>query len=281
MQSGVARLFWAVVLIGVLAIDAGVSHAQRIWAGGYGQFTPPKFPTQSTFKGSFNFCRVMFASNRREKRGWNTDYPGAEINFSIRLAELTKTSVSMHGSGEDDEPDYVVVRLTDDALFQCPFVMMEDAGTAHLSDLEARRLREYLQKGGFLLVADYWGTRAKEQWDEEIRHVLPPAQYPIVDVPMDHVIWRMFFEVKQVPQMASIQYWRRSGGGTSEHGADSRQVDVRGISDEHGRLMVLMLHNTDIPDGWEREGEDHEYFFRFSPDAYAVGIDILMYAMTH
>src|SRR5881409_1236627 len=113
MQSGVARLFWAAILIGVLAIDVGVSHAQRIWAGGYGQYTPPKFPTQTTFKGSFNFCRVMFASNRREKRGWNTDYPGAEINFSIRLAELTKTRVSM--DDETGEPDFVVVRLTDAA----------------------------------------------------------------------------------------------------------------------------------------------------------------------
>ena len=94
-------------------------------------------------------------------------------------------------------------------------------------------------------------------------------------------MWHTQFEVPRVPQMASIQFWRRSGGGTSEHGSDSATVDVRGIADEHGRLMVLMLHNTDIPDGWEREAADPEYFYRFSPDAYAVGIDILLYVMTH
>lgn len=286
VHSSRLRVFRAAAMVvGVLGIGVGLSHAQQIWNGGYGGYTPPKFPTNTTFKGGFNFCRAMFESDHREKRGWDTDYPGAEINFSVRLAELTKTYVSMDfdGSegGEAGEPDYAVVRLTDPALFRCPFVMMEDAGSARLNPLEGAKLREYLLKGGFLLVADYWGTRARLQWDEEIGRVLSPTEYPIVDIPMDHPMWRMLFDVKEVPQMASIQFWRRSGGGISERGADSERVDVRGISDAHGRLMVVMLHNTDIPDGWEREGADHEYFFRFSPDAYAVGIDVLMYAMTH
>jgi hypothetical protein len=56
---------------------------------------------------------------------------------------------------------------------------------------------------------------------------------------------------------------------------------VRGISDDHGRLMVLMTHNTDISDAWEREGEDPQYFYNFSPNGYAVGINILLYSMTH
>jgi hypothetical protein len=283
MQSSIWRLFWGIgILIGALGVGVGVGHAQQIWRGGYGGFTPPKFATPKTFTGGFNFCRVMFTSDRREKRGWDTDYPGAEINFSVRLSELTKTKVSIDSqAGEGGDPDYVVVRLTDEALFQCPFVMMEDAGGARLSEIEATRLREYLLKGGFLLVADYWGSLAKQQWDEEIGRVLSPAQYPIVDIPMNHPIWRTFFELKAIPQMASIQFWRRSGGGISERGSDSARVDVRGIADTHGRLMVLMLHNTDIPDGWEREGEDPEYFYRFSPDAYAVGIDLMLYAMTH
>ena len=267
-----------VSLIGALAAVVDVGHAQQIFRGYYGS-TPPRFPTQTTFKGAFNFCRGMFASNRREKRGWDTDYPGADINFSIRLSELTKTRVSMDAASGD--PDHVVVRLTDDELFQCPFVLFEDAGTAALTEPEVERLRQYLQKGGFLLVADYWGDRAQQQWDGEIGRVLPGARSPIADIPMDHPIWRTQFQVHRVAQMASIQFWRRSGGGMSERGAGSATVHVRGISDEHGRLMVVMLHNTDIPDGWEREGEDHEYFFRFSPDAYAVGIDVLLYAATH
>lgn len=276
------HLAWAMAgAIGILSAGVAVSYAQ-IWRGGYGGFTPTKFPTRTSFTGGFNFCRAMFMSDHREKRGWDTDYPGADINFSIRLAELTKAHVRMDPrSGEAGDPEYVVVRLTDDALFQCPFVLMEDAGSARFSEQEVRRLREYLLKGGFVLVADYWGTRAQQQWDGEIARVLSPAEYPIVDIPANHAIWHTLFDVKRVPQMPSIQYWRRSGGDISERGYDSQTVDVRGITDARGRLMVVMLHNTDIPDGWEREGEDPEYFFHFSPDAYSVGINIVIYAMTH
>jgi len=278
MQPGVKRLLRATAgVVVLLTVGVEIGHAQ-IWRGGYGR-TPPKFPTSTTFKGGFNFCRVLFSSNRREKRGWDTDYPGADINFSIRLSELTKTRVPLEHAGGD--PDHVVVRITDDALFQCPFVLMEDAGTAWFSDEEVTQLRTYLQKGGFILVADYWGTLAKEQWDEQIQRVLPPGQYPIVDIPMEHPIWHTLFDLKSVPQMPSIQSWRRSGGRLSERGFDSQNVDVRGIPDEHGRLMVVMLHNTDIPDGWEREAEDPEYFYLFSPDAYTVGVDVMMYTMTH
>ena len=78
----------AALTAGLVALAAGTGFAQRIWFGGYG-YTPPRFPSAQTFKGGFNFCRVMFTSDRREKRGWSTDYPGADLNFSTRLAELT------------------------------------------------------------------------------------------------------------------------------------------------------------------------------------------------
>jgi hypothetical protein len=276
------RSIWT--LTGILALAAaGISvHAQRIWSGYYGR-TPPKFPTASTFDGSFHFCRAMFTSNRREKQGWATDYPGADLNFSVRLAELTKVRVAMTRDGEEDVPDAVVVRLTDDALFKCPFVLMEDAGTAEFSDDEVKRLRQYLLKGGFLFVSDYHGTWSRAQFDAEIGRVLPPGDFPIVDLsPPNHAMWRTMFQVVRLPQLASINTWRRTGGGTIERWNDeAAPPEARGIADGHDRLMVLMIHNTDVPDAWEREGEDADYFFRFSPDAYAVGIDVMLYAMTH
>lgn len=274
------------ILVGILgAIGAGVTiaHAQQIWAGGFGGRTPPRFPTATSFDGSFNFCRVMFRSDRREKQGWATDYPGADINFSVRLAELTKVRVKMANRGTEDEvPDAVVVRLTDDSLFQCPFIFMEDAGTARFSDAEVDRLRDYLMKGGFLLVSDYHGSWAREQFDSEIGRALPRARYPIVDLsPPDHALWRTMFPVAKLPQMASINTWRRTDDVLERWNEDGSPPSARGIADEQGRLMVVMIHNTDMPDAWEREGEDSEYFFRFSPEAYAVGINILLYAMTH
>src|SRR3954471_2956743 len=123
----------ALAAVGLLAISVTATYAQRIFAGYYGT-TPPRFPSDHSFQGSFTFCRLMFASNRREKRGWDTDYPGADINFSIRLAELTKTRVTKQAS--DGDPEYVVVRATDPALFQCPFVLLEDAGTIDLTAVE-------------------------------------------------------------------------------------------------------------------------------------------------
>ena len=270
------RTVVAVAVLAVLALGAGAGYAQRIFAGFYGT-SPPRFPNANSFQGAFTFCRGMFASNRREKRGWDTDYPGADINFSIRLAELTRTRVTKQVTGTD--PEYVTVRLTDPDLFQCPFLLFEDAGTIFLSEQEVSSFREYLLKGGFVFVSDYWGPQAREQFDREIGRVLPRAEYPIVDVPLDHPLWHTQFEVKEVPQMPSIQAWRRTGGAT-DRGVDD-PVDARAIADSHGRIMVMMMHNTDIPDGWEREGEDPQYFYRFSPDAYSVGINVLIYAATH
>ena len=285
MTAGGKRLVWTILgIIGVIGAGITAAYAQQIWAGGYGR-TPPRFATAASFGGGFNFCRVMFQSDHREKQGWSTDYPGADINFSIRLAELTKVQIKLRadsdGEGED-LPDTVVVRLTDDALYQCPFIFMEDAGTARFNPLEVEKLRDYLLKGGFLLVSDYHGSWAKEQFDEEIRRALPAGQFPIVDLtPPDHAMWRTLFPVSELPQMASINTWRRGGGTIERWNEDGAPPTARGIADNQGRIMVVMVHNTDLPDPWEREGEDKDYFFRFSPEAYAVGIDILLYGMTH
>jgi hypothetical protein len=271
-------------LAAVLGLGIAAVQAQQIWAGGYGGRTPARFPTAKTFAGGFNFCRVMFTSDHRQKQGWRTDYPGADINFSIRLAELTKVNVTMQDdSSEVPEPDAVVVQLTDDALFNCPFIFMEDAGTLRFNKAEVARLQDYLLKGGFLLVSDYHGSWGREQFDEEIARVLPPSRYPTIDLtpPHNHAIWHSMFTVTQLPQMASINTWRRTGDVIERWNEDGAPPTARGIADDEGRLMVLMIHNTDLPDPWEREGEDKDYFYRFSPDAYAVGIDILLYAMTH
>jgi hypothetical protein len=275
------RLPWTLVgMLGLIAV--GTAAAAQIWAGGYGR-TPPRFPTATTFQGGFNFCRAMFQSDRREKQGWGTDYPGADINFSIRVSELTKINVTMRDDTEVPEPEAVVVRLTDEALFQCPFLFMEDAGTARFSDAEIDRLQEYLLKGGFLLVSDYHGSWGRQQFDEQIARALPPARFPTIELtpPSDHALWRTMFPVKQLQQNASIQTWRRSGDTIERWNVEGAPPTARAIADDQGRIMVVMVHNTDLPDPWEREGEDKDYFYQFSPDAYAAGINILLYAMSH
>ena len=114
----------------------------------------------------------------------------------------------------------------------------------------------------------------------QISRVLPAQDYPIVDLPLGHPIFRMQFDVAEFPQIPSIQSWR-GGVETSERGQDSAEPHARAISDRNGHIMVLMTHNTDISDAWEREGEDPRYFFQFSPKGYAVGINAVLYALTH
>lgn len=240
----------------------------------------PRFAAPGDFDGGFNFCRVMYTRARGEAggQGWWTDYPDADHHLSIRLSQMTTTHVGMDARGE---PRHVVVPLTDPALFRCAFTMIEDAGTAAFTDEEAAALRAYLLKGGFLWVDDFWGDRAWEAWTGELSRVLPRAEYPIVDVPIDHPIFRGLYHVERLPQIPSIQFWSTYGGATSERGAESAEPHARAILDRHGRVMVFMTHNTDIADAWEREGENDEFFYLFSIDGYGVGINVVLYAMTH
>ncbi len=270
------RLLRLAAIATLVFVCAGAAFAQFRRGGRSG---PIRTPTPDTFEGSFNFCRIMFLSSRDGDGGnWSVDYPRADVNLSIRLAELTRTRVSVQPDGE---PDHVVLSLTDPELFNCPIIMMTEVGSAYIGEEEALRLREYLQKGGFLWADDFWGSYAWEHWTQEFSKVLPPHEYPIVDLPLDHPLFRAQFEIKQIPQIPSINHWMGSGGGTSERGYDSAEPHARGISDRNGRLIVLITHNTDIGDSWEREADDPTYFYRFSVDGYAFGINVFLYALTH
>ena len=241
--------------------------------GGRQRFAYPPAATDDSFDGAFHFCRLAYRG-----RAWSTDYPDADYNFSTRLSELTKTVVGRTPSGEVRP---LIVRPTDDALFQCPFVMLWQAESLFLNEEDAVRLREYLLKGGFIWSDDSWGTFAWDNFEGEMAKVLPEPQYRFVDLPPTHPMYRTFFELPKVPQIPAINYWLGTGGDTSERGADSAEVHVRGIVDARGRVMVLSTHNTDIADGWEREGVDARYFRQFSVDSYAVGINVMLYTMTH
>src|SRR4051812_22441948 len=237
-----------------------------------------RVPPKQFNDGGFTVCKWMFRSDRSEPGGigWSTDYPYGEINLLTRLSQLTKTRVSRSSQGD---VNYWVVRLTDDQLFECPILIGSDVGTAVLTDAEARRLREYLLKGGFLWVDDFWGTAAWEQWAGQIMRVLP--EYRIVDVAPTDAIRQAQFTIKEVKQVPSIFSWGGPGSDPRERGTDSPHADFRAIADARGRIMVAMTHNTDIGDSMEREGEDPQYFAEFSPDGYAVATNIVLYALTH
>ena len=229
--------------------------------------------------GRFHFCRVAFASDVRGDGGnWSVDFPRADINLSVRLAELTRTDVSRQPNGD---PNFLIVRLTDDVMFQCPFIMMTEVGSAAISLAEAERLRLYLLKGGFLWADDFWGSYAWDWWVAQFSRVLPPADFPIVDLPSTHPLFSAQFQITGVPQIANIGHWAQTGGGTSERYEDSAEAHARAVLDRHGNVMVLMTHNTDLGDSFEREADDPQYFIEMSVPGYAFGVNTLVYALTH
>ena len=268
------------LLVAALGV-AAAGYAQRF--GGRGRRGGGSYgirrPDKDSFTGDFTFCRLAFRqAYDGDGAGWGVDYPRADQNLSIRLSELTKSKVDFD---KNDDPNYYVIQATDEELFNCPFVMMTEPGGAFFDDNEARALRAYMLKGGFLWADDFWGEYAWEHWVREVRKIFPEAgQYPIIDVPMNHAMFHTLFDVTEFPQIPGIGVW--SGWHTtSERGAESATPHARAILDAKGRIMFFMSHNTDFGDGYEREGDDPSYFYKFSVPGYAVGIDIVLYAMTH
>jgi hypothetical protein len=210
---------------------------------------------------------------------WATDHPVGAKNLTFRLNQLT-TIEANQGT--------LLLRLTDPRLLKYPFIFMSDPGWQKLDRAEQRALKEFLDRGGFLWVDDFWGQAEWDNFESNMRLVAPDWKW--FDIPATHPILSMVYPLKKCPQVTAIQFYRRAGvsydpawihkqpNGGAE---DMSQVHFRGLADESGRLVAVATHNTDIADGWEREGEDEEFFQRFSIDAYALAINILTYAMTH
>jgi len=268
----------AVVALLVVAALASSADAQFQRGGRFARgFYNIKNPN---YDGAFMFCRIQFRNAPDgDGAGWMVDWPRADENLSFRFSELTRTSVSRTPSGEYN---HVVIPLTDaDRLSHCPFIMMTEPGGTYFDLAEADSLKKYLQKGGFLWADDFWSDYAFEHWMNELRKALPSGEYPLSDVPLDHPLFHVLYDVKQIPQIPSIDFWYRTGGRTSERGPLSATPHVRAVSDRDGRILVLMTHNTDFGDAFEREGDSREYFEAFAGAGYAFGVNALLYSLTH
>lgn len=245
--------------------------------GGYGRYADLPAGIQGDNTG-FTFCRLAFRSNRREEggQGWTTDYPNADRNLMFRTEELTTVQMAKHANGEWA---HSIVTATHKDLYRCPFLFAEDVGTMSLGDDEVAALKRFFDKGGTMWVDDFWGSRAWDQWERQIARVLPGRQW--VELSADDPLFKTLYHVRRIPQISSINFWRRSGGRTSERGPDSAEPHIRALYDDQGRIQVLASFDTDIADGWEREGEDEEYFYLFSPDSYAIATNVIVWMLTH
>ena len=232
----------------------------------------PTWEVDPAFKEDvFTFVRIKYNSQRNWSR-WATDFPDSDLNFSYRLQQLTSLKVDPNGR---------IIELTDPELFRYPFVYMIEPGDLEFDPEEVKSLRRYLLNGGFLMVDDVWGEAEWSNFYYEIKKVFPDRE-PI-ELPLDHPLFHCVYDLKEKPQIPSIgqALMGRSQGITWER-PDAKEVHYKGIFDDKGRLMVIICHNTDLGDGWEREGEDPWDFTEFSEKkAYPLGINIVFYAMTH
>jgi len=223
----------------------------------------------------FTFVRIQWSQygddghrgwGRRSK--WQTDYPDADLNLSYRLQQLTSIKTDPNGK---------ILQLTDEELFKYPFIYIIEPGNMRLSQAEVVALRNYLERGGFLMVDDFWGEDEWANFANEMKRVFPKRL--IEDIPLEHEIFNIVYKLKKKPQIPSVHAYQR---GNRTERWDAKEPHYRCIKDDSGRLMTVICHNTDLGDGWEQEGADSGYFEEYSePYAYPLGINIVTYAMTH
>jgi hypothetical protein len=223
----------------------------------------------------FTFCRLRYERTRRQRKtGWWDDYPASDFNFLSRFEELTKVSISRWANGD---PGFAQVTLQDRDLFHCPFLKMQGAANYDFTSEEVDTLRQYFLKGGFLWEDDNWTDDDWEYIRANLVRILP--EYPIVEITPGHPLLSVLYHVSAIPQIPSIESWRRSGGRANEFGAGPPHLYA--IFGENNRLMVLVSINCDTSDSWEREGDNPEYFQQFSPMGYALGVNVAVWMMSH
>lgn len=221
----------------------------------------------------WTFARIQWDSvTGRRSQTWETDYPDSDLNFSYRLQHLTSMVVN---------PEGIVIRLTDERLHSFPFIWMSGVGGLGLSDTEVTALRDYLNAGGFLWVDDFWGEQEWNTFYDVIKRVFPNREP--VDLPLEHPIFTYLYRLQSKPQIPNVSHaLRYRDSGITWERPDAKEPHYRAILDDNDRIMVMINHNTDMGDGWEEETTNPYYFTEFSEkSAYPLGINILLYVMTH
>ncbi len=221
----------------------------------------------------FYFSRTIYTDygrgfRRRRGRGsWATDYPRADqifLSFIDRLLPNLDAYEREH-----------TIRLDDPEVRSFPYLYMLEVGRMGLTEPEIVGLRGYLLAGGFLVIDDFWGSREWANFEYQMQLVLPG--YEIVDLPLDHPIFTTFYEIDEIMQIPNVRQGVR-GGPTHER--DGYIPMVKGIHDELGRLMVVINWNTDLGDAWEW-ADDPYYPIKYSTYAYEMGVNMIVYAMSH
>jgi Domain of unknown function (DUF4159) len=202
-----------------------------------------------------------------QSSGWGMDYPGADCKFLGGIHRLTNLRVTANPN---------VIGIMDPSLFRFPYAYMVEPGGLDLTEPEVKTLREYLMRGGFLHADDFWGGDELSNFAEQMQKVLP--EYRLEVLPLNHPVFHTFFEIGEVMQIPG----QRAGcnGGPTYERNDDREPRILGISDDKGKLMVVVTYNSDLGDAWEYE-DLACYPEKYSGQSYRLGLNFIIYAMTH
>lgn len=212
---------------------------------------------------AFTFVRLQYTTQQRDD-GWAVDFPDSDLNVSMRLAELTSIRVSQ-------KP--IVMQLTDDAIWNYPFLYVIEPKRLDETPQWIARLRTYCERGGFVMFDDSWGGGQLAHLEGYLKQAFPDGVF--ATLPPEHPIFHCVYDLSDRPQVVPP-------GFPPERARRQNPVDYRAVYDRAGRMMILICHNNDIGDAWEREGVDRDYFEQFGvKKAYPLAINILVYAMTH
>jgi hypothetical protein len=271
-----ARFLVALLLAATIAALAQRSRFQRDE-----EAEPrPAFPSQA----EFHFIRLEYtdlpefhrgfgyASRRGTGNGWwVVDWPDADDHFTSGVERLTRV----------DTGDPRHLRLTDDRLFDYPWIYATQAGWWGLSDAETARLREYLLRGGFIVVDDFWGAEQWEIFRETMNRVLPGR--PITDIAETDSVMHVLYDIEEKDRtfIPGTRHLRRGADGTVEvYQPPGTAPAWRAIDDDKGRMMVAVNFDTDVGDAWEY-ADSPLYPEQMTALAYRYGVNYLIYSMTH
>src|SRR5499427_8651942 len=225
---------------------------------GWGRFVPKNFRCPE-FGGGGWFPQ--------QGLGWSMDSPGADCKYMGGIHRLTNLHVF---------PNPNMIRITDPDLFKYPYAYMVEPGGLDLTDEEVKILRQYLLRGGFIHADDFWGLREKANFEDEMKRILP--EYTMQVLPLSHEVFHTFYDIEEVMQIPGER--RGCLGLPGWERPDDKEPRIYGISDEKGRLMVVVTYNSDLGDAWEYMDEKC-YPEKFSGQAYRLGMNFIIYGMTH
>lgn len=226
--------------------------------------------------GEFTFARMIYESPSRGygRRGygygggtWTVDYPEADNNFIVGLREWAGTNLKI-------APRPEAIEIMDERIYDHPILYVVEPGFMELSDEQALRLREYIARGGFIFLDDFWGEYEWQNVQEQFQKILP--EYEIKDLPLSHPIFHSYLDVEEVVQVPNVYNAMR--GETSEKGGVVPHY--MGVENKNGRMVAFIARNCDLGDAWEWIN-DSRYPVKYGLPAYKLGINVVIYAMSH